>query len=136
MANIKDEITEVKGIGPATANILAKHGIKTIRDLASASIPQLVAIPGFDEFRAGRVKFNAQSVLKKPVSKEAPDVRSSPTTRRPVKKSVSASLNEKVTRTEKPEKLKKKKKKSKDDEKAKSKLKKKDKSGEKAKRKK
>ncbi len=71
---MQDEITEIKGVGPSTASVLAQHGIKTIRDLAMASIPQLIAIPGFSEFRARQVKFDAESVLKKlDSSKEADD---------------------------------------------------------------
>lgn len=65
MTTIKNEITDVKGIGPATAGILAQHGIKTVRALATASLSKLMTIPGFNEFRAGQVNFNARSLLKK-----------------------------------------------------------------------
>ncbi|MGH8477812.1 MAG: helix-hairpin-helix domain-containing protein [Methylococcales bacterium] len=65
MKAIQDVITEVKGIGPATAELLARHGIESIRDLAGASIPKLVEIPGFNESRARQVLFDARAALKK-----------------------------------------------------------------------
>ena len=46
------DITAVAGIGPATANVLAEHGIKTAAELAAATVESLVAIPGFSTSRA------------------------------------------------------------------------------------
>ncbi|MGH8555932.1 MAG: helix-hairpin-helix domain-containing protein [Methylococcales bacterium] len=128
---MKDEITEVKGVGPSTASVLARHGIKTVRDLAEASVPQLIAIPGFNEFRARQVKFNAESVLKKSdLSTESGDrstAKAKPVTQKPE----TASTVEKKEQIEVTEKTKKDKKKSK--QKKKEKSKKKDKKSEKSK---
>lgn len=62
---IQDVITAVKGIGPSTAEILARHGIESVRDLAQASEARLMAIPGFSAFRARQVLFDAQALLNK-----------------------------------------------------------------------
>ena len=78
MATIQDKITDVKGIGPTTAVLLAEHGIKTVRDLASVSIAELVEIRGFTELRAGQVKFNAESLLKRSEAKTPPSAEPQP----------------------------------------------------------
>ena len=45
-------LTDVAGIGPSTAKVLAEHGIKTAEDLANATAAQIVAVPGFSEARS------------------------------------------------------------------------------------
>jgi hypothetical protein len=56
-------ITDVPGIGPATAEALAEHRIKTLRALASASLEKIAAVPGFSEARAAKVKAAAAALL-------------------------------------------------------------------------
>jgi len=56
-------MTDVPGIGPATADALAEHRIKTPRALANASLQKIAAIPGFSEARAAKVKAAAAALL-------------------------------------------------------------------------
>ncbi|MGR9106363.1 MAG: helix-hairpin-helix domain-containing protein [Gammaproteobacteria bacterium] len=141
---MKHEITNVKGIGPATATLLAEHGIKTIADLAAASVDDLIAIPGFNEFRSKQVKFNAESLLKTLASTSTTQKPSPARARSLAKKTESPPVAKKEKEAEKEKKAKKDKKKSKeivkDKDKSKKKAKKKEgskeKSGKKAKKKK
>mgnify|MGYP003332564174 FL=1 len=48
-------VTEIAGIGPATANILKKHGFGTAESIASSSISTLTTVPGFGPIRAKNV---------------------------------------------------------------------------------
>ena len=41
------ELSDLRGIGPATATVLAEHGIGTVSKLARAGVDALVAVPGF-----------------------------------------------------------------------------------------
>ncbi len=56
-------MTDVPGIGPAAAEALAEHRIKTLRALASASLEKIAAVPGFSEARAAKVKAAALALL-------------------------------------------------------------------------
>jgi nucleotidyltransferase/DNA polymerase involved in DNA repair len=66
-----NSITDISGIGTSTAATLAKHGIKTAKDLANATIEKIVSIPGFSQTRADRVKKDAISLLDKEQSPKA-----------------------------------------------------------------
>jgi transcription termination factor NusA len=57
-------LTNVKGIGPATANALADAGITTAEKLAATSVEKLTAVPGFGELRAKVVIAQAQALVK------------------------------------------------------------------------
>ncbi len=59
-------ITEIRGIGASTAAVLAKHGFKSAEDLAKASIDEIVAVPGFGESRAQKIKEAANERLTNP----------------------------------------------------------------------
>ena len=59
-------ITEVRGIGASTAAVLAKHGFSSAEDLASASIADIAAVPGFGESRAQKIKDAANDRLNNP----------------------------------------------------------------------
>jgi len=56
-------VTEVRGIGASTAETLKKHGFKTVANLASATVEQLTAIPGFSQSRAKNTIEAAQALL-------------------------------------------------------------------------
>jgi transcription termination factor NusA len=56
-------ILEVKGIGPATAVLLAENGITTAEELAAKSPLQVAAVKGFSEARATQVIANARALL-------------------------------------------------------------------------
>jgi len=49
---VKPVITDITGIGPAAAEALAEHRIKTVARLATASVETITAIPGFSAARA------------------------------------------------------------------------------------
>ena len=56
-------VTEVRGIGASTAERLKKHGYKTVAKLASATVEQLMAIPGFSQARAESTIEAAKTLL-------------------------------------------------------------------------
>ena len=45
-------ISDVRGLGPATVNVLAEAGFRTVASLANTSIEKLSATPDFGEARA------------------------------------------------------------------------------------
>jgi transcription termination factor NusA len=63
---MSSSILEVQGIGQSTAVNLAKHGIKTIEDLASADVARLMTVKGFSDIRAARIISAAQQLLSTP----------------------------------------------------------------------
>src|SRR5690349_3806659 len=65
------KITDVTGIGPATAKVLFEHKIKTVEALASISFDELKKIPGFSDLRARAVKKAAADCLLKPAKPSA-----------------------------------------------------------------
>ena len=60
---MRTPLSQIKGIGASTAKTLMTAGIKTAEDLASASIAQIAAVPGFGETRAQRVKEAAAAAI-------------------------------------------------------------------------
>jgi len=56
-------ITDVKGIGQSTAEILSEHDVNTVEDLARIDIDLLIAIPGFSGIRAAKIIDEAQALL-------------------------------------------------------------------------
>ena len=56
-------IVDVKGIGPASAALLIERGIRTVEDMAAATIAQLTAVQGFSDIRAARVIEEAKTLL-------------------------------------------------------------------------
>lgn len=65
------KLTDVAGIGPVTATVLANHHIKTPEALAAASITDLEKIPGFSVLRAKAVKKAATDCLLSNKNKKA-----------------------------------------------------------------
>ena len=63
-------IEEVRGIGPATAEMLAESGIKTAADLAGKTVAEVAALKGFSDIRAEQVIVAAQSLIGDTLSAE------------------------------------------------------------------
>ena len=57
------QLTEINGIGAATAAGLNKAGIGGVHDLANASIEDIAAVPGFGYVRAQQVRGLARFFL-------------------------------------------------------------------------
>ena len=83
------KLTDVSGVGPATAEVLAKHGIDTPEALADASLAKLVTVPGIGAERAASLKEAATRVLLRGTldEKEAENDRSASKDERPGKTS-------------------------------------------------
>ncbi|MCB1736423.1 MAG: helix-hairpin-helix domain-containing protein [Gammaproteobacteria bacterium] len=64
-------ITDVPGIGPAAAELLASAGIKTADALAKASVAEISAVKTFGPIRAAQVKVAATELLSSAVKPEA-----------------------------------------------------------------
>jgi len=64
----KFEITDIQGVGPETAAVLAEHGIRTVEELAGLSTAALLAVPGFGPARAATVMAAATRLLDQSVS--------------------------------------------------------------------
>ncbi len=60
---MKPAIIDIPGIGPAAAAALAEHRIKTLAELARASVETVSAVPGFSEARAIKVIAAANELL-------------------------------------------------------------------------
>ena len=56
-------ITDISGIGNATAQRLKTHGIDSVEAVAQASIEQLVAVPGIGADRAAALRQSAIGLL-------------------------------------------------------------------------
>jgi len=56
-------ITDISGIGDATAQRLKAHGIDSVEAVAQASIEQLVAVPGIGADRAAALRQSAIRLL-------------------------------------------------------------------------
>jgi nucleotidyltransferase/DNA polymerase involved in DNA repair len=56
-------LTDVEGIGPAGAAKLRRHGLRTVRALADASLGTIEAVPGFGRATAGRAQRSARSLV-------------------------------------------------------------------------
>jgi len=64
------KLTEIAGIGPATARLLADNGFATVESIAKASDQELAKVPGFGMVRAAVVIDAAQSLVKAPAVQE------------------------------------------------------------------
>jgi len=60
---MKPAIIDITGIGPAAAEALAEHRIRTVATLARASVEKVSTVPGFSEVRATRVIAAATELL-------------------------------------------------------------------------
>ena len=74
---MKPAIIDIPGIGPAAAEALAEHRIKTLAGLARASVEKVSAVPGFSEARAAKVIAAANQLL--PTPDETPAVKDTAT---------------------------------------------------------
>ena len=59
----KTNLTEVSGIGEATAGVLERAGFHSAEDLANAAIEDISAVPGFGYMRAQRVRAQAKDMI-------------------------------------------------------------------------
>ena len=57
------DFTRIRGVGPSTAEDFKKNGFQSINDLASASIADIMAIPGFQLARATQVIASAKAAM-------------------------------------------------------------------------
>ena len=60
---MKQQLTDVRGIGPSAARALEEQGIRTVAALAKASTDKVTAAPGFGETRAAGVIAAAAALL-------------------------------------------------------------------------
>ena len=60
---MKPAIIDITGIGPAAAEALAEHRIRTVASLARAPVEKITAVPGFSDARAARVIAAAGELL-------------------------------------------------------------------------
>ena len=56
-------ITDISGIGDATAKLLKAHGIDSVEAVARAEIEQLAAVPGIGPSRAAALRASARRLL-------------------------------------------------------------------------
>jgi hypothetical protein len=64
------KLTQIAGIGPATARLLEKNGFASVESVAKASDSGLAKVPGFGMARAAVVIVAAQSLLATPAMQE------------------------------------------------------------------
>ncbi len=66
MSPTTHQLSDVKGVGEATAAILAKAGIDSVEALAAASIEDIASVPGFGPGRSAAVRAAAAVLLETP----------------------------------------------------------------------
>eukprot|EP01155_Anaeramoeba_flamelloides_P020351 Anaeramoba_flamelloidesa579325_12.p1 GENE.a579325_12~~a579325_12.p1 ORF type:complete len:129 (-),score=32.76 a579325_12:371-757(-) len=71
-------ILNVRGIGPATAALLAENGITSAEELAAQKVGSLAAVKGFSETRSRRVIADAQTLFAAVSTKTEPNKESTP----------------------------------------------------------
>lgn len=59
---MKTLITEIPGIGPAMAIVLAKHGFHTAEDVASSDMKSLCAVPGLGSVKGNTILSAAKNL--------------------------------------------------------------------------
>lgn len=57
------ELHDIRGIGPATATLLADHGLTSVKKLAKADLDAITAVAGFGPVRAAAVRADALAAL-------------------------------------------------------------------------
>lgn len=62
------QLTDITGIGEATAATLQAGGLKTAEDVANAAIEDITAVPGFGYTRAARVRALARDLVGSPAA--------------------------------------------------------------------
>lgn len=103
-------LTNIPGIGEATAEILGEHGYKNCEDIAKATPEELAEVHGFGVVRAQRVIAMAQDLVATPEATEEALVTADDP---PVEKPTEKQSKKKKKKKEKKEKKDKKNKKSK-----------------------
>jgi hypothetical protein len=78
---MKTAIIEVRGIGPATAELLAAAGIDSAEELAARPLEEIVLLQGFSDIRAAQVVAAARALVT-----EAEGVAAAPTGSKAAKK--------------------------------------------------
>lgn len=56
-------LTDLKGVGEATAKLLATNGLSSVKAVAEAATGTIVSVPGFGAARAGAIKSAAIELL-------------------------------------------------------------------------
>jgi nucleotidyltransferase/DNA polymerase involved in DNA repair len=60
---MSSELTKVNGVGPATVPSLEEHGFHSIEDLASATVEEVILVPGYGESRATQAIASAKGIV-------------------------------------------------------------------------
>lgn len=98
-------ITEVWGIGNQSAEILAKHGYRSLKDLAETTESELAKVPGFGVIRARKIIASARSLFADQL--QTKQLNSSPPKKKKDKKKKEKQKKKKSKKTDKKKKVKK-----------------------------
>ena len=71
---MKKKLTDIPGIGPATAVIMDEQGFTNILDVANATPEMMTELPGFGIIRANRIIAAAQKLLEGTLPADQTDV--------------------------------------------------------------
>jgi NAD-dependent DNA ligase len=88
-------ISDIPGIGPSTAEVMAKNGYKTVQQIAETTAEKLGGVPGFGMIRATRVIKLANEVLTAPVTATSPPAKTRARPKRATPKPAAAGETEK-----------------------------------------
>ncbi len=78
MSAATPQLTDVKGVGDATAANLTAIGIDSVEALAGASAEEIARVPGFGPARAAAVRAAAAASLEESATTEEPAVEAEP----------------------------------------------------------
>ena len=59
---MSSELIKANGVGPASLTSLKEHGFRSLEDLASASVEEVMLVPGFAESRAKQAIASAKAI--------------------------------------------------------------------------
>ena len=65
------KLTQISGIGPATAGVLESNGFVSVQAIAQAAEAELATVPGFGSARAATIIAAARAVLSPATSSES-----------------------------------------------------------------
>lgn len=106
---MKHQVTDISGIGEATAVLLAEHGLDSVKALEKGGVKKLMTVPGFGEIRANVVLASIASLKgnQAPVAAKASEGKKEKKPKRPIKDNKSKGKKDKM-KAEKKDKSKKK----------------------------
>ena len=100
---MSSELIKANGVGPASLTSLKEHGFRSLEDLASASVEEVMLVPGFAESRAKQAIASAKAITAESSTTEGkPDINNSGDKNEEAKVTANIEKKEQATASKKP----------------------------------